>query len=379
MDEECKTGAESAAEVGSGKAVETVNEAVETVVEQTKKENIVAAEAVDAHDSSPAEKQEDEKCPTTAAEDGVEIPLECPVEISELKETIDGHFQKIEALVRYNKGKDANVLVLSKQLQQYRDGLENVLFKRLSLEIIGLREDCRKSLRDCAERPLTAQNAAKYIGYLTQDLYDALENMGVALSDDGNATYNGKSLDITVEKLNFSDPPEKEEIPSTDIKVVNEDSLLEYLNYCESTIIGELADNKARDLIVNEYIKANSLYDMGVYQVVLYPVIRKIVNLYLKYSEEFKDIQVTEEDAKQRYFMYLNYFIDEYEKILLMCGVTIDSFDYEQYDPKKHRLLKYITADDEAMNGKIGRRYTDCYIMNEKVIYPAKVDIYKKN
>lgn len=357
--------------------VRTTRVKTEEKVEPEKDENVMAAETADVCNPSSEVKQQ-EGCAANGSSDGVDAPLECPVEISELKELTDSHFNKIMALVRYNKEKDANVLLLSKQLQQYRDGLENVLFKRWALEIIGLREDCRKSLRDYEERPLTAQNALKYINYLTQDLYDALENMGVSISDEG-CTYNGKSIDEVVEKLNFRDPPEAEKIPTTEIKVVDRDSLIEYLNYCESTIIRELGDNKARDLIVSEYIKANALYDNGLYQVILYPVIRKIVNLYRKRREEFKNIQVTEENAKQRYFMCLNCFIDDYDNILLMCGVVIDSFDYEQYDPKKHRLLKYIGTDDETMNGKIKCRYTDCYIKEEKVIYPSKVDIYKKN
>ena len=65
-------------------------------------------------------------------------------------------------------------------------------------------------------------------------------------------------------------------------------------------------------------------------------------------------------------------------ELLVECRVFIEPVVETQYDPKKHRILKMIPTEDETLNGRIANVYSDCYTMDSKVIYPAKIDILKK-
>ena len=114
-------------------------------------------------------------------------------DFTEVKNIINEHFAIIKGLVRYSKEKDANVLTLSKQLQVYRDGLENTLFKRIALELIEYREGCRKSLREIDKQQLNVQDAVKYINYLKLDFEDMLENLGIECKE-GAVFYNKKDI-----------------------------------------------------------------------------------------------------------------------------------------------------------------------------------------
>jgi hypothetical protein len=59
------------------------------------------------------------------------------------------------------------------------------------------------------------------------------------------------------------------------------------------------------------------------------------------------------------------------------CGVLIDEYVSDNYELRKHRLLKTVPTDDPALNGRIVKRYCDLYTMGNEVIYQMKVDVYK--
>lgn len=294
----------------------------------------------------------------------------------DIKQLIDDHFNKIKGMIRYSKEKDANVLALSKQVEIYREGIENVLFKKIALELIAYRESCRKSFRECGRIPLSAKDASKYIGYLKLDFEDVFENLGIKCDGD-TVLYNGKNIDAVIEKVTFSEAVKPEEVTFENTEIKDFGSLAVYLENCESSISKMIQNNTVLDLLIKDYISIFVTYEQGVYQAVLYPVIRSIVKTYRNLADRIEGLSVSDENAVSIFTKQLEIMIQDLEKVLEQCNVSIDSFVSDKYDPKKQRILKMIDTDKPELNGEIINRYTDCYIMDEKVIYLSKVDVYK--
>lgn len=294
----------------------------------------------------------------------------------EVKQLIDDHFNKIKGLVRYTKEKDANVLALSKQMQVYRDSFESSLLKRVALEVIEYRENCRKSLRSVATSELSAQESQKYISYLKLDFEDMLENLGIKCTDDA-VLYNGKNIESSLEKLSFKDVPQLEDVELGNLEIVDMNSLIEYLKSCQDALSKMIQNNTILDSVVKDYISISAVYEQGLYQVVLYPVIRTIIQIYRTLSQRVASLEIKDSNAAEIYSAQLSLLIEEVEKILELCNVQIDSYVSDTYDSKKHRILKMIDTDNPELNGQVICRYTDCYTMDDKVIYLSKVDVYK--
>lgn len=301
---------------------------------------------------------------------------EVPFDFREVKQLVDTHFNVIKGLVRYTKEKDANVLALSKQLQAYRDGLESTLLKRVALEIIEYRENCRKSLRSIAALELNAQESQKYIGYLKLDFEDMLENLGIKCTGDA-VLYNGKNIESSLEKLSFKDVPQLEDVELCYLEIVDMNSLIEYLKGCQDALSKMIQNNTILDSVVKDYISISAVYEQGLYQVILYPVIRSITKIYRTLSQRMESLEITDSNAGEIYSAQLSLLIEEVEKVLELCNVQIDSYVSDTYDSKKHRILKMIDTDNPELNGQVICRYTDCYMMDDKVIYLSKVDVYK--
>lgn len=296
----------------------------------------------------------------------------------EIRELIDSHFNNIKNLIRYCKEKDANVITLSKQIQVYRDGLEATLFKRIALELISYREDCRKSIREFENANLSKDEANKYLGYLQMDFENLIRNIDVE-EKDGQYFYNGKSLDGNVEKITFSDVPEIEDIELPNEELQDTTQVMDYLKESENAIANMIKNNVILDTAIGDYIRIASIYEQGLYQIVLYPVIRHIICFYESLANRIqaKTDLLTDENANTAYIIELNYAVEHCDQLLSFCNVTIDSFVSDNYDPRKHRALRVIETDNKDLNGIVAFRYTDCYMMEEKIIYPSKVDIYK--
>ena len=299
-------------------------------------------------------------------------------ELSDLKEIIDKHFSTIAGLVRYSKTKDENVLTLSKQLQEYRDGFAKNIYKRIALELISFREECKKSRKELEKQGLQAETARKYIGFLCDDYYDLMENIGLSQKDE-SFLYNGKSLNGELIPFEFKDPREDIEIQCNEQPLEDISGLLMYLQTTENNIVALLKNNTALDTLVSNYIKKDSIYEDGLYQIILYPTLRKIVALYeeLQTSNNRAAKADNEEGISLIYENALNKTIDSLDDILFLLDVSIDKQVYDFYNPKIHRILKTIFTDDSNLNERIAIQYTDCYIMDEKTIYPAKADVYK--
>ena len=119
------------------------------------------------------------------------------------------------------------------------------------------------------------------------------------------------------------------------------------------------------------------VYEHGLYQVVLYPVVRSFVNVYKELCGRIDSVELTEDNATAVYRSELEYTVEKISDVLEKCSVSIDIYVSDVYDSKKQRILKIVDTDDASLNGSIICRYTDCYMMGDKVIYLSKVDVYK--
>ena len=301
-------------------------------------------------------------------------------DFDEIKQIVDTHFANVKKLVRYNKEKDANVLALSKQMQIYRDGVEATLFKRLALELIPYREDCKKSMRNYSEKELSQKDAEKYLEYLQQDYEDLLGSLAIEKSGD-TYTYNGKSIDATLPKAVYHEVTNFEEVSVPDIDIRTTRDLIEYFTACENKLSKDIKNNTVLDSLMGDYITNGAIYEAGLYQIVLYPTVRKMVKFYEELVIHVKAscAELDEKNGTTIYLRELAYAIEHLDKILEMCNVYVSPDFSDVYDPKKHRMLKTIPTDNAELNATVAKRYTDCYIMDDKVIYPAKVDLYKAN
>lgn len=337
------------------------------------------AKVDEANQPETTAQKEDVNPSQSACETSLQNSQEVIEKINGLASLIDGHFLAIRNLLKFNKDKDANVSKLTGALQTYRDGLENKYFKSIALDLIGYREDCKKSVREFKDRGLTVAEAKKYLNYLVYDYEDLLENLNVRV-EDGKVYFNNKPIDAGFDKKiktceigEFVLPAE----PVLENKTL--DGVTEYLKKVENYITEVLKCNAGLDNILKVYIDNSLLYEEGVHQLMVYPVIGCIAKLYLstKAQTEEKIAALTEENATQSFIDCSNVLIDALEELLLKCTVTIDGEVSDTYDPLKHRLLKIIYTDNPEENGKIVERYTDCYMMETKVIYPQKADVMK--
>jgi molecular chaperone GrpE (heat shock protein) len=314
-------------------------------------------------------------------------PQQVQIPNEELGKLINGWFINIRGLVRVTKEKDANLYKMNNELQAYRNGFTKQLFKSMAQYIINFREDCAKSLRDCDEYALKSDDVIKYIGYVAQDFDTFLENIGVEQTENG-ILLNGKNIDATASDVKvFEVPPQTaaEEGESVAKVTATQQEVMDYLEEKTQEIKKILQDNANLDLVVGEYVKQAGLIERNEQQIVLYPVIRELV----QYNKEIHDCyeQIMADTAQDEGVLLVAYkdmlgrVINGLESVLQMCGIVVENAlaQGNVYDPKRHRIMKFIPleADKAEQNGQIVKVYSDCYIWDDKVFYAAKVDVYK--
>ena len=304
-------------------------------------------------------------------------------DFKELISNIDAHFLSVRNLLKFNKDKDQNISKLTTELQMYRDGLETKLFKSIALSLIGLREDCKKSVREFKDRGLSLDEAKKYLNYLVYDYEDLLANLNIVIEEE-KIFYNGKLVELGFDKkINVCSVDEfvLPEVPK--LAAEDKQSIIQYLVDVENYIVEVLKSNSNLDKILKVYIENASLYEQGIHQVILYPVVNEIAKLYGVIKNQISNLMETldEVNTVEVYVATAQIIIDGLDLILSKCNIVIESFVSEQYDPLKHRLLKVVYSDNQAENGKAINIYSDCYLMDGRVIYPQKVDVikYKEN
>lgn len=350
---------------------------VESPVEQAAAADESAESANAANGAESANKADDNN--VNNEESANNAPSIAPEEIALLKGAIDSHFTIVKNLLQFNKGKDANVAKLTNEMQLYRDGVETKLFKSIALNLIGLREDARKSLREFRQRGLSVDEAKKYINYIVYDYEDLLSGLNIVVDGD-KILYNNRPTSAPIAKKAI--PCEVEEYVLPDAPQLESNDLsgvIDYLKAAENYVSEVLKKNAQLDKLLNAYIDNAAVYEQGIHQVVLYPVVNQIALLYGKIQREVEDAlaNLCGENTVISFARCAELLVDQLEKILGECGVSVDSFVSDTYDPQKQRLLKFIPTDDANQNGKIAQKYTDCYLMNDRVIYPQKADVIK--
>ncbi len=310
----------------------------------------------------------------------------------DLAQLINSWFVNIRNVIKTVKEKDANLYKMNNELQAYRNGYSRQLFKSLAQNLINFREDCAKSLRDAEKYYLEKDDIVKYIGYVADDFEMLLENIGIEIGETvklNGTEINDKPSETEVFALPENQVQAEEEITEPIEEPVTQAKVMELLDRKTQEIKAILSDNAALDVVVGEYVKQSQLIERNEQQIVLYPVIREIVDNFNKVKEEVAAAQAyTEANEaallnvyKEIYKEILGKVLGETESILNLCQVTVANAlsGGDMYDPKCHRIMKFIAIGEEESekNGKIVNVYSDMYMMDDKVFYPAKVDVYK--
>lgn len=358
---ESETEEEDETQAGETKAETSVEEVIEEGVESDGVETDLKTEAA----------VEDEVQATEATEETSE-------EIKALTAVIDAHFTALRNLLKYNKEKDANLAKLTAELQEYRDGFQQKKFKTIALTLIGLREDYRKTVREFTARKLTKAEAEKYIKFMRYDYDDMFSQLNIEINGD-EVFYNGRSTKSELSPIQVCQAEEYVLPEPPQLQANKKEDVIAYVQAIEAYVVDVLKTNAMLDKLLKTYIENATLYEQGVQQIILYPVINKIAKSYKEVEEIVSDhiAMLTEENGNEIYEAAVVKLIELLERMLLECGVTTEWFVSEVYDPKKQRILKLIPTENEEENGKVSMIYTECYIFEGKVLSPQKVDVLK--
>ena len=328
-----------------------------------------------------------QEAPVQQAEAPVQQAPQIPNE--EIAKLINSWFLNVRNTVKVVKEKDANLYKLNNELQAYRNDYSRQLFKSLAQNLINFREDCAKSLRDADEYALQKDAVIKYIGYVAADYETLLENLGIEAGE-ASIRFNGTEISSEPAKIKLFPIPEGEKCeevaPALSFdEPLTQQMVIEFLDRKLEEIKAIMRKNEELDRVVGEFIKQSLLIERNEHQIVLYPVIRKLVNYHKHLKDDIADT-LANTDAEVSVLMVaykdiLGRVINELEDVLNLCQVTVENAlaEGDVYDPKRHRIMKFIpiTAEQSEDNGKIVKAYTDLYKMDDKVFYPAKVDVYK--
>ena len=335
------------------------------------------------------EATQDATCEAPVAEEPTQCeeaaPAQCEsakepeISLEEYKTVLDAHFQNLRALIKYTKTKDENITKLSNELQKYREDYCAKSFKSIASMVISYREDCRKSLDDIGKFEFTIDKIKKFMTFLADDYMEMLSNIGCEEEDVW--LFNGKPLFITEEReavkfpqvfeLSAEDEAACDLGPITDIK--------EYLQKAEECIKATLANNEKLDKCLKDYLKLATVIEEDVVLLNVMPAVRCLVNLYKSFSEKVNVALegLNEENMLDEYSACLTYVVEKLEDVLLFGGVKIYTTCDDTVDTRKNRIIKTVITNDPTMDRKIARQITECYVVNDIVMYPAKVDVYK--
>ena len=373
--------------------------AEETPVEETTEETVAeeapveeATEETVAEETPAEETVEEAVAEETPVEETVEeaIAEEAPVEeeldeaalfeLQQMQEAISAHYTKVLALLKYNKEKDANVNKLTKQLDEYRDGFGDDLKKKIAKSLISFREASRKTLANGT----SVEKAKKNFEYLYLDMEDVLFDLGIEKIEDEEGLptwmYNKQDINGNPKKVPMEEvvAPTYPELADRTLKKMEDVSA--YLQECEQVIAETLRCDKVLVEQLGRYIEYSSWYEKGLQQALIYPIIRKITRVYDGLNERYAQAnEGTDEEAQAAYMDALKWLNVKLEDILeYVCDITIEQIlEGDEYDVRKHKLMRTVETENAEMNRKVAVVYSECYIYNDKVLIPAKVDVYK--
>lgn len=317
--------------------------------------------------------------------DGISSDESVPEWLEEYVSSTQAHLQNLRALIKYTKTKDESIYKLSTELQKYREDYCAKLFKPVGMAIISFREDCRKSMTDIDKYQYDAEKVNKYLAFLVDDYFEMLSNVGIEENDNGwlfngsvinqHEAENEPALIDPFDELPIANETFDDVIP--DVRSASD--LLAYLNTVENEVKEILSRNETLDRCLGAYIDYSFNIEKNLVKIYVLPSVRMLVSIGEKLRITVDEMRntVTDEDCGKKYKQCLEDVVNALEDALLSGGIVIDADVRDEFDPKKDRLLKTVMTDNAELDRKIAFVHTECYVMNEKVIYPSKVDVYK--
>lgn len=355
-------------EVEEAAAEETVEETVDEEPEVTEEQE--TEEAVEEPACEP--------CAPTYSDDQYE----------EIKTKFAEFYDTVLRSVRNTKAKDDAVYNINKELQKYKDDYFLQISKALVNDLIGFREDCKKSDSDMTEFGLSGDKLISYFECTAEQINDLLSVHGVT-EENGIYSYNGRVIYPTPEypKATANDDGDgyvsaEPELETVDFNAVTTaEELYDALGKSVKNIETLLARDEAFVSTINGMFLASKKQQAVCDGVLIVPALVKMIQIGDYFAKRCDALKNAADDAAKAciYTETYTYISDYVEKLLLNFGVTVRSEIDRVFDAKYHRVLKMtkITAEESDKEKTVARYCSDCYMYGDKVVYPAKVIIYK--
>lgn len=338
-----------------------------------------------------------------APEDGVAVSGEM-LSYDAFRREWQSGLDAILRAVKVTKNKDAANALLSREIQGYREGFAFKLVRPLCTALIGYREDCRKTLSDVEDFAKDGDTVIRYLEFLRSDYEELLSNQGLERTEDGGFELNGENLD-DLPRREEKPEEEQEAAPAADAPAENapaadaaepaaeevaaEEAAQEAKSPTFETLLATVREGLAavekalheideKDEAALAAARKSEAIDRYYADAVRLPLFRRMATLYDQMVEKIAEVSETAADAPaDAYADVLELLVDESEEILRAAGVEILSEIGDEYDIKSSKILRVVPTDDPEKDRRVAKRHTDCYRYEEKILYPAKVDVYK--
>lgn len=332
-------------------------------------------------------------------EDGVAVSGET-ISYDAFRREWQASLDTILRAVKVTKNKDAANALLSREIQGYREGFAFKLVRPLCTALIGYREDCRKTLSDVEDFAKDGETVIRYLEFLRSDYEELLSNQGLERTEDGGFELNGENLDDLPrreekpEEEPAAAPPAEEAAPeaettgaagTAEAEPAEEaaaaptfETLLAAVRECFAAVEKALREVDEKDEAALAAARKSEAIDRYYADAVRLPLFRRMATLYDQLVEKIAEVTETAADAPaDAYADVLELLVDESEEILRSAGVEIITEIGDEYDIKSSKILRVVPTDDPEKDRHVAKRHTDCYRYEEKILYPAKVDVYK--
>lgn len=306
----------------------------------------------------------------------------------DLKLSIKQYYESVVKYVSNVKTKDDAIYNINKELQAFKNDFYYQLLKPLVSDIIELRESCKKTISDIDTYHFGKEDCLKNGAFILEEIENLLMMNEVELKE-GIYYYGNREI--------FPNQTSIEYFGVEDLSVaINEEGFVDNINEdYEAGMEGILQQlNCYQKNIERIYDKNEKLVQTIIEQrkiikqqqeicngKLTIPLLLKIVNINEYSSKQFTNLKLLmdNEEVINSFKRVLAHVVSMIGGLLQGCGIFVKDNIDNVLDMKYHKVIKMIKiSPEEAEKEKtIERFYTDCYIYNEKVIYPAKVNIYK--
>lgn len=312
----------------------------------------------------------------------VDNNLDC-LKLEEIKNICNKYFNNILNQINNSRGREDSIYKINNELQKFKNDYFYKIIESYIIDLIEIRESCKKSLSDLNEFEFDSEKIYKYASF-TKDELDNFLIVHDVVEKNGSYFFNNieiypKFLDTEIYESKIFEIKNEEVIDK--FEEINYKSLDDMLSQYQERIEKILNYNEKLLKIIqqqNDYIKQQQQYANGL---LTNPIIIKVIQIIENYSKDLIDLKGFDnvDNLKNKYSEMLKTIIDSVTKILLSLDVKVKDIIDSTLDLKYHSVLKMIKIkEEEKEKDKLIERYiTDCYIHGEKVIYKSKVYIYK--